>query len=197
MYYSAAGLQFWLPEGAEGSKRKDGKNLVEAAERMGYSFIHTRDEMLELKTGPVLGLFAMDAMKTYAPEPMLSEMAQTAIGLLGAKGKDWFAPEPKFFLMIEGSQIDWAGHEKDTDNSIRQALLFDMAVKEAIDFARRDRQTLVIVTADHETGALILTKEKLNSQKIQGDWNSGGHSGCRCGAVCLRAGVAGIRRHDG
>jgi alkaline phosphatase len=171
------GRQFWIPEDAEGSKRKDAKNLIEAARRMGYVVIGSRDEMLDLKYGPVLGLFTMEAMTTYAPEPMLSEMTQTAIRLLSAGSKEWFAPEPKFFMMVEGSQIDWAGHAKDTENCIRQTLLFDMAVKEAIDFARRDRHTLVIVTADHETGALILNKDKKNTQKIVGVWNSGDHSG--------------------
>jgi alkaline phosphatase len=104
-------------------------------------------------------------------------MTQKAIALLSVKNKDWFAPAPKFFLMVEGSQIDWAGHANDSDNNVRQTLLFDMAVKEAIDFARQDQQTLVIVTADHETGGLMLDKDPNDSKIIYPKWKSKGHTG--------------------
>jgi alkaline phosphatase len=168
------GRQFWLPEGFEGGKRKDGRNQIETAQRMGYTVIRSRQEMLDLTYGPALGLFEDDAMTTYQPEPTLSEMTQKAIELLGTKSKEWFAPEPKFFLMVEGSQIDWAGHNNDTADSIRQTLLFDMAVREALDFARADKRTLLIVTADHETGGLTLKKKDHN---IQPTWLSKDHTG--------------------
>ena len=89
-----------------------------------------------LKNEPVIGLFADDGMTTVEPEPSIVEMSKTAIDLLGSPNKEWFAPKPKFFLMIEGSQIDWAAHANDTDRVIRQTLLFDMAVSEAVAFAR-------------------------------------------------------------
>jgi alkaline phosphatase len=171
------GQRFWLPLGVKGGVRKDGQNLITMAQQAGYHIAQNRQEMMDLTYGPSLGLLADGAMTTFEPEPMLSEMAQKAIGLLNAKSKDWFAPQPKFFLMIEGSQIDWAGHANDTDHSIRQTLLFDMAVKEALDFARQDRQTLVIVTADHETGGLLLTKDKDNPRKIFADWKVKDHTG--------------------
>jgi alkaline phosphatase len=117
-------------------------------------------------------------MATLAPEPSLAEMTQKAIQLLSTKNTDWFAPEAKFFMMVEGSQIDWAGHDNDTANSIRQTLLFDMAVKEALDYAREDGQTLVIVTADHETGGLVLNKNKKNDREIAAGWTTKKHTGC-------------------
>lgn len=171
------GRKFWLPVGIQNGARGDRKNLIVMAQRAGYHVVQNREEMMDLTYGPALGLFANETMTTFEPEPMLSEMAQKAIELLSAKSKDWFAPEPKFFLMIEGSQIDSAGHAKDTDNSIRQTLLFDMAVKEALDFARQDHRTLLIITADHETGGLVLEKSLTDSKKIYPDWKTKEHTG--------------------
>jgi alkaline phosphatase len=165
------GRKFWQAGG------ENGNNLIVMAQRAGYDLVQSREEMMELTTGPVLGLFAENGMTTLAPEPSLAEMTQKAITLLSAKSKDWFAPAPKFFLMVEGSQIDWAGHANDTENSVRQVLLFDMAVKEAIDFARQDQQTLVIVTSDHETGGMLLPDDKSDNSKVAADWNSKSHTG--------------------
>jgi alkaline phosphatase len=170
------GRQHWLPAGTAKGKRDDGQNLLEAAKQRGYYIVENKDEMEKLTYGPVVGLFNDDAMTTFEPEPMLAEMAEKAISLLNTKGES-FSPQPKFFLMIEGSQIDWAGHAKDTENSIRQTLLFDMAVKAAIDFARQDRQTLVIITADHETGGLLLLKNMLNSKTTNPEWQTNDHTG--------------------
>ncbi len=171
------GRKFWLPIGIQNGARKDGQNLIDAARQVGYQVVQDRQEMMDLTYGPVLGLFEEEAMTTFEPEPMLSEMTQKAIALLSAKSKDWFAPEPKFFLMIEGSQIDWAGYANDTDNSIRQTLLFDMAVKETLDFARQDHRTLLIITADHETGGLVLAKDAKQPRQIAVRWTTKEHTG--------------------
>ncbi|MBK9107263.1 MAG: alkaline phosphatase [Saprospiraceae bacterium] len=61
-----------------------------------------------------------------------------------------------FFLMIEGSQIDWGGHANDSKYIISEMLDFDKAIKEIIDFAEKDQQTLVVITADHETGGYAI-----------------------------------------
>ena len=74
--------------------------------------------------------------------------------------------EKGFFLLIEGSQIDWGGHSRDAEIVITETLDFDKAIKEVYDFARRDENTLVIVTADHETGGMAINpgseRENLN-----------------------------------
>jgi alkaline phosphatase len=158
-----------------GRKFWDDDTLKTAAAE-GYQVVQTRDQLPSLKLGPVLGLFADDGMTTFDPEPMLPEMAHSAIALLGSKGSEWFSPEPKFFLMIEGSQIDWAGHANDADRMVRQTLLFDMAVKEALDFAQRDGHTLVIVTSDHETGGLRLVPDD-NAIGVRARWTTGQHTG--------------------
>jgi alkaline phosphatase len=147
--------------------------LAQAADD-GYQMIGTRDELAQIKSGSVIGLFGDDGLTTFAPEPMLSEMSGTAITVLNAPGKDGFSKKPGFFLMIEGSQIDWAAHANDTDRTIRQTLLFDMAIREAVKFAQIDRHTLVIVTADHETGELKLEQNKDNG--IEAKWTSKKHT---------------------
>jgi alkaline phosphatase len=158
------GRKFWSDE------------LLAQAVDAGYQVIETRDEMAALKPGPVVGLFGDDGLTTFFPEPMLSEMSEIAIKLLNSPDKGWFSPKPKFFLMIEGSQIDWASHANDTDRVVRQTLLFDMAVREAIEFAQMDKKTLVIVTADHETGGLALEPNEADENAIEARWTTGDHT---------------------
>jgi len=169
------GRKYWLPEGYGSGVRTDGQNLLAQAQAGGWQIIETKQQLNNLPPGPAIGLFANDALTTIEPEPSLSEMAAAAIKLLSSTSKDWFAPEPKFFVMIEGSQIDQAAHANDAERCIRQTLLFDMAVKEALDFASMDKHTLLIVTADHETGGLALTAGK-KDQKIAAYWTSKGHT---------------------
>ena len=149
--------------------------LFADAKTDGYQVIETRSELAQVKPGPVIGLFADDGMTTVAPEPSLAEMSKAAINLLSTPSKEWFAPKPKFFLMIEGSQIDWASHANDTERTVRQTLLFDMAVREVIEFAQSDGHTLVIVTADHDTGGLKLKPGKKTGQ-LKAKWTSGDHT---------------------
>lgn len=169
------GRKFWLPKGAKGSGRSDTQDLLELARRDSYQIIESRQQMQQLAYGPVIGLFGLGALTTAAPEPMLDEMAGKALLLLNTKSES-FAPDPKFFLMIEGSQIDWAGHANDTAGSIRQTLLFDMAVREAIEFARKDKRTLLIITADHETGGLQLEQDKDKPGHLAARWTIKGHT---------------------
>ena len=61
-----------------------------------------------------------------------------------------------FFLMVEGSQIDWGGHANSTDYVINEMLDFDRAIGKVLEFAKADSHTLVIITADHETGGMAL-----------------------------------------
>ncbi len=183
------GRNHFLPE--PHGTRQDGLNLIDEAHDAGYQVIYNREQLRELESGPVLGLFANGAMTTYAPEPMLDEKTRAAIEMLSKRSDTWFAPRPKFFMMVEGAQIDWAGHANDTDNTVRQTLLFDMAVKEAIDFAKDDRRTLVIVTADHETGGLLIQGGLDNPRA---NWNSGGHT---AGDVPIYAFGPGAQRFTG
>ena len=126
--------------------------------------------MLSVDGEFILGLFQMGPMTTVDPEPMIAEMTSKAIENL-SRDTDGF------FLMVEGSQIDWECHDNDPDNTIRQTLLFDLAVKEAMDFALKDKETLVIVTADHETGGIAINGGSLNGNTLVLGWATKGHTG--------------------
>jgi alkaline phosphatase len=85
-----------------------------------------------------------------------------------------------FFLMVESSQIDWGGHANDAKAIIAEVADFDRTVGAALDFARRDGNTLVIVTADHETGGFALTAPVIFGRadygNLTGTFSTGGHS---------------------
>jgi alkaline phosphatase len=90
-----------------------------------------------------------------------------------------------FFLMVEGSQVDWGGHGNDTNYLVTELIDFDDAIGKALDFAEKDGNTLVIVTADHETGGFTLaasTKKREDGteysdyREVEGKFSTGGHS---------------------
>ena len=135
-------------------RRSDGENLMDVLESRGYTFVDNREDMLALRKGPVWGLFDDSHMQPdmdrqyFAPhEPSLAEMTAKAIELL-SQDKDGF------FLMVEGSQVDWAGHNNDPIYMVKDFLAFDDAVKVACDFADADGGTLVVTFPDHNTGGM-------------------------------------------
>ena len=82
-----------------------------------------------------------------------------------------------FVLMIEGSQIDWACHNNDSAYLVAEMEDFEDMLNAVLDFAERDGQTLVVVTADHETGGLTLLKGSIEEGVSRPTWATGGHSG--------------------
>lgn len=105
-----------------------------------------------------------------------------------SEGRDYLVPATKkaldylnkrstkgFFLMVEGSQIDWGGHSNNSDYIISEALDFDRAIGAVLDFAKQDGETLVIVTADHETGGYAINiGSEMNH--IVGTFTTKGHT---------------------
>ena len=137
-----------------GGKRTDGENLLGVLQERGYAFVDNRDDMLALREGPVWGMFDdshmqpdMDRPYFAEHEPSLAEMTAKAVELL-SQDKDGF------FLMVEGSQVDWAGHNNDPIYMVRDFIAFDDAVKVACDFAETNGRTLVLAFPDHNTGGM-------------------------------------------
>lgn len=148
------GKNNFLPESEGGNQTE--VNVLQQAEEQGYQLVENRNQLLEadinLDNEKLLGLFADDALapemhRNTEEEPSLAEMTQTAINTLK---KD----EDGFFLMVEGSQIDWAGHDNDAAWAMTDVGAFEKAVQEAINFAEEDGNTLVVVGGDHETGGM-------------------------------------------
>ncbi|NDI36027.1 alkaline phosphatase [Chengkuizengella sediminis] len=132
---------------------REDRNIAELFEADGYSYVTSRNELLNDNNDQILGLFApkgMDKMIDRAEDiPSLREMTKAAIDRLSED-------QDGFFLMIEGSQIDWAGHDNDTIAAMSEMIDFEEAFKEVIDFAKQDGETLVVVTADHSTGGFSI-----------------------------------------
>jgi alkaline phosphatase len=94
-----------------------------------------------------------------------------------AKALEYFnLGDAPFFMMIEGSQIDWGGHANDSEYIITETIDFDNVIGQVLDFAETDGETLVIVTADHETGGYTLSSNDGDYNEIKGTFSTGGHS---------------------
>lgn len=149
------GKQYLLPKSAGGT-RTDRENLLKVLLDRDYQFVETRGELSKIKSGKVWGIFAPNHMKAeiertqFSPkEPSLAEMTTKAIELLSQNKNG-------FFLMVEGSQIDWAGHANDPIHMVTDFIEFDEAVKVALDFARRNKKTLLLAFPDHNCGGMAI-----------------------------------------
>lgn len=148
-----------LGGGVNNFVRKD-RNLTEEFKKDGYSYVTDRQQLLNDKSDQILGLFAPGGFDKMIDRndkaPSLEEMTNAAIDRLN-KNKNGF------FLMVEGSQIDWAGHDNDVVAAMSEMEDFERAFKAAIEFAKKDKHTLVVATADHSTGGFSLgTKGEYN-----------------------------------
>ncbi len=165
------GAKFWLPRAIRGSEREDDLDVIQVAMDRGFHVVRDRTELLEAGETPLLGLFGMEPLEENpdVEEPSLPEMTQKAIELLSED-------QNGFFLMVEGSQIDWAGHDNEEDDIVRRTLVFDQAVRAAVRFALEDRKTLVLVTADHETGGMTIVKGDRDGGEAVAAFSTTGHT---------------------
>jgi len=165
------GWSFFLPNTEPGGARTDGLNLLnELLERMPVAL--SVDEFRNLPdTDAAAALLYPDHPPTVADRvPSLAELTDRALQIL-SKDTDGF------FVMIEGSQIDWAGRENDHDWLMDEMSDFDKAVGVVMDFAEADGRTLVVVTADHETGAYSVLDGSLERHQVtRPSFGSGDHS---------------------
>lgn len=133
----------------------------------GYKFIDTEEQLLALdgSDDKVLGMFAYENMKNAYREPTLTTMTSKALDLLdNDKG---------FFLMVEGSNIDVCESEQDMKGTIEQMMAFDHTVDYVLNWAQQHQGTLVLVTADHETGGVQIpdnaTADDINNDCFTSD----------------------------
>lgn len=164
------GYEYFIPQTVKNSVREDDRNLIQEAKKLGYQFVKDTTSFAAIKSGSILGLFNNGGLTTNPPEPSISDMTRKAIHLLNNS-------DSGFLLMVEGSQIDWRGHANDLEGIIKQTLLFDEAVKVGLEFAKEDKETLVLVTADHETGGITLTGDDRDTPfSFRVKWGTGGHT---------------------
>ena len=159
----------YMRKSSDGSCRADERDIIsEAKENFGFSYVSDRAGFDSLQLGknvtlPLLGLFARGDIpyeidRDNSKYPALWEMAKTAITALAAATKD---SEHGFFLMVEGSRIDHAGHSNDPAAQVREVLAYDKAFKEMVEWIESsDIDGVVVGTSDHETGGLANARRK-------------------------------------
>lgn len=150
---------------------------TQAAETSGYSVVTDASGLKALDTENsqmVLGYFGRDYMPYEfdgtGALPHLSEMASTALNILDND------PDG-LFLMIEGGRIDHAGHDHNIERSVRETAEFSNTVKIVYDWAKKNPETLIIVTADHETGGLTVVNNRGKGKVPEVKWGASGHTG--------------------
>jgi alkaline phosphatase len=152
-------------------KRKDGRNLLDELKTKGYQVMDNIGDIAKVRTGKLAGLTAPgDNPVMPGRGEMLVPATVTAINLLsqGRKG---------FFLMVEGSDIDHLAHSNSTPGVVMETLDFDKAVGSALKFAAQNKETLIVVTADHETGGMTLVGGDYATGKVTGKFTTTGHTG--------------------
>lgn len=182
------GLRHWIPQYSSAadsslntlinepslkitSKRKDNRNLLIEARNANYKLAFNSEQLDKLSHGKVLGIFSPSAMLDgiafsrckaagNCVQPSLAEMTKKALNLLAAD-KDGF------FLMVEGGQIDWAAHNNDAGDLLHQMLKFDESVQAVYDWVKDRNDTLVLITADHETGGFGFSYSRRNISKAE------------------------------
>jgi alkaline phosphatase len=176
----------FLPNTTSESCRGDSRDITKLAqEKYGWNYIDNRKDFDGIRLGsavklPLLGLFArynfpyevsqcvvigfyadslkLDRRNMTDVYPSLDEMAQTAMKTLEAATKD---SDKGFFLMIEGSRIDHAGHGNDPAAQVNEVLAYDKAFSSVIEFLdRSETESVLVATSDHETGGLAVARRE-------------------------------------
>ena len=149
--------------------RKDKRNLLNEMDE--YTFVNSIREFGRSNANK-LGYITYDdepPALLKGRKPALDELTKIGLEKMKAKGKP-------FFMMIEGSQIDWGAHANEMEYVISEFKEFDKTIQAVLEFAKADGNTLVIVTADHETGGLSLLGGNISDGKMEGKFNTEGHS---------------------
>ncbi|MCZ4318813.1 alkaline phosphatase [Aequorivita viscosa] len=163
-FFAGGGLKFF-------NERKDGRDLLATMRAKGYEVITDKLPKTPGDKNELI-LLASNGMPKMSEGrgDFLPNATKLALEKLSKNEKG-------FFLMVEGSQIDWGGHDNDADYLIQELLDFDKTLGVALDFAKQNGETLVIVTADHETGGFTLASDGSDYNTIKPLFSTTGHSG--------------------
>ena len=165
-FFAGGGINYF-------NDRKDKRNLILELEKKGFS-INT--ESLPKNTKPVLNKKQGYLLAPNGMPKMLDGRGEFLTNATKLAIESLSSNEEGFFLMIEGAQIDWGGHDNDADYLISELIDFDNTIGVALDFAKLNGETLVIVTADHETGGFTLAQDNGDYNKIKPVFSTDGHS---------------------
>ncbi len=152
--------------------RSDGMNLITDLKGMGYTVVFDTDELEKADAVKLAGLMAPNHL------PKFDDGRGNELSIAAVKAIETLSKNRKgFFLMIEGAQIDFGGHEHDTRYIVTETLDLDRTVGTVLNMAKNIGNTLVIVTADHETGGMALTGGDIVKKGVSADYSTPGHTG--------------------
>ena len=156
-------------------RTKDTRNLVQEMKKAGYQIATNRHDSL-----PSITNFEQPfCWFTAKEEPVSAKNGRHYLPEMTATGIDFLEKRQKnkgFFMLVEGSQIDWTGHANNKEELILEMNDFEDAVQKVLDFAIKDKNTLVIVTADHETGGLGILQGS-NQDSLEVKYTTKSHTG--------------------
>jgi alkaline phosphatase len=152
-------------------KRADARDLISEFRMKDYQLVYDTTGMQEVNQGKLIGLLWADDPPKWSEgrDDFLEKASLKAIELLSDN-------EDGFFLMIEGSQIDWGGHDNDSKYVVNESVDFDNVVGKVLNYAENDGETLVVITADHETGGYAINGGSLTSGTVLGKFTSYDHT---------------------
>jgi len=173
MDFTGAGLDVIIGGGRNHfNQREDQLDLIAKLSEEGFQVSERIEQVNAAHQGPIAVFTDSLAMPPAlnGRGDLLPRATELAIGRLSGNDKG-------FFLMVEGSQIDWAAHDNNTEYLVSEMIDFDEAIGKALDYASKNPETLVIVTADHETGAMAIEQGQMESGEVSGLFGSEGHTG--------------------
>lgn len=149
--------------------REDGRKIFDEMGEKGYHLAATPDELYATRELPICALLADSE---YVVAPMRGELFQRQT----MQAVDLLSDGTDFFLMVEGSCIDDWSHANDLERVVEETLDFDRTVGEVLRWAAADGQTLVVVTADHETGGFNLLGGNIEKGLVEGSFANQSHA---------------------
>lgn len=170
--YPTSGVDFAFGGGAKYfTNRKDGRNIFEELKNQGYYIARTWEELEKWKSGKVFCVpYEVDTPLPDERGDLLARATMKGISLMNQNKNG-------FYMMVEGSQLDDYGHFNQLDMLMKELHDFDRTIGEVMKWAAKDGETLVVVTADHETGGLTLHGGDLATGRIEAKFASTGHTG--------------------
>lgn len=151
--------------------RQDDRNISNELREAGYSIVYNVADVPA--DASKVGVLIADKEPPSIAEGRGDYLVEATEKSLDILSKD----EDGFFLMVEGSQIDWGGHANESDYITSEMIDFDKAIGKVLEFAEQDGQTLVIITADHETGGYAIVKGDVNNKAdFEGTFNTDYHT---------------------
>lgn len=151
--------------------RDDGRNIFSELEKKGYRVARTLDELWRCKSGKIYAVpYPVDTPVPAERGDLLAKASLKGIDLLNQNKNG-------FFMMIEGSQLDDYGHFNQLDMLMQETLDFDQTIGAVMKWAAADGQTLVVVTADHQTGGPTVLGGDYHTGTVQVNFSTRDHSG--------------------